>query len=301
MDDSLSILRLKMRAIGAQLEWTPPAAPMAVFADVSQLKQVIINLVLNAVDAMENCPKRRMQIGIQRNGDRILLVMADTGHGIRAEHLNRVFDPFFTTKGPKRGTGLGLSVCLSIIRQHGGDIGVDSAVGAGTSFRITLPASDLPVAAVPDLGIIQLDASQLAGHQEVDGTRLQALVVDDESYITGLVQEALRVRMGLMVQRVSSSRDAVEHLAAGRYDLVISDIRMPEYDGFELYSWISKYCPELQERFLFITGDAGSAEMDARLEKVGAPVLRKPFSIEELLAHCQRILEPSLPENCAAG
>jgi two-component system NtrC family sensor kinase len=287
--DSLAILRLKLRAIGADLEWQPPEAPMAIEADPSQLKQVIINLVLNAVDAMEKSPSRRLRIGINRNGERIFLILTDSGHGIRQENLTRIFDPFFTTKGPKRGTGLGLSVCFSIVRQHGGDIQVESTEGAGTTFRITLPASELPVAP-PEPGVIRIEDWQL-NPACLDGPRLRALVVDDESYITGLVQEALRVRMGLDVQRVSTSRDALDLLAGGAFDLVISDIRMPGFDGLELYAWICKHCPDLRDKFLFITGDAGSAELDGRLEAMRTPVLRKPFSIEELLVHCRRILE----------
>ena len=300
VEDSLAILRLKMRAIGAQLDWTPPAEPKAVLADVSQLKQVIINLVLNAVDAMEQSARRSLHIAIQQAGERIFLILEDSGHGIRQQNLSRVFDPFFTTKGPKRGTGLGLSVCLSIVRQHGGDIQVDSTEGIGTTFRITLPASDLPVTVALEAGIIRLNDYQLInGAAEPNAGRLQALVVDDESYITGLVQEALRARMGLIVQRVSTSRDALEHLAERVYDLVISDIRMPGFDGFELYAWICKHRPELRDKFLFITGDAGSAELDGRVEALGAPVLRKPFSIEDLLMHCMRILEKKPVAACA--
>jgi two-component system NtrC family sensor kinase len=300
VDDSLAILRLKLRAIGAQLDWTPPETPMGVLADVSQLKQVIINMVLNASDAMEQCTRRMLRIGIQKTGANILLFMADSGHGISQAHLNRVFDPFFTTKGPKRGTGLGLSVCLSIVRQHGGDIEVESTAETGTTFRITMPASDEPIAAVSELGIIPVGACRFECRSERDGERLRALVVDGESYITGLVQEALRLRMGLIVQRVSTSRDALELLAGGGCDLVISDIRMPGFDGLELYGWICKHRPELSDRFLFITGDAGSAELDGRLETLRAPVLRKPFSVEDLLTHCQRLLEKS-PSAAAVG
>ena len=299
VEDSLAILRLKLRAVGAQLEWMPPEDPMGVLADVSQLKQVIINLVLNAVDAMEHGSRRKLHIGIQRNGERIFLILADSGHGIRREHLGRIFDPFFTTKGPKRGTGLGLSVCFSIIRQHGGNIQVESTEGIGTTFKITLPASELPITpAFDEPGVIRLDAHQFSGPGEKDGERLRALVVDDESYITGLVQEALRARMGLIVQRVSTGRDALDHLNGGDYDVVISDIRMPDFDGFELFAWICSHRPELRDKFLFITGDAGSAELDGRLEALRMPVLRKPFSVEDLLMHCRRILEKP-PVACA--
>jgi signal transduction histidine kinase len=299
VEDSLAILRLKVRAAGAQLEWSPPQAPMAVLADISQLKQVIINLVLNAVDAMENTTRRKLHIGIHRDGERIFLILADSGNGIRPEHLSRIFDPFFTTKGPKRGTGLGLSVCFSIVRQHGGDIQVESTAGIGTTFRITLPASEQPIALAFDPALIRLDAPCVSVNGEQDGTRLRALVVDDESYITGLVQEALRVRMGLFVQRVSSSREALDHLAAGNYDVVVSDIRMPGFDGFELFAWICRHRPELRDKFMFITGDSGSAELDGRIEALRVPVLRKPFSIEDLLMNCRRILETPPPVACA--
>jgi two-component system NtrC family sensor kinase len=281
---------LKLRAIGARLEWMPPDGPMPVVADASQLKQVIINLVINAVDAMENSARRKLHIEIHRDRDTIILVLADSGHGISEEHLGRVFDPFFTTKGPHRGSGLGLSVCFSIVRQHGGDIRVDSAHGIGTTFRITLPATDRPVAD-REPGVVRVDSRQFSNPDEPEAAHLRVLVVDDESHITGMVQEALRVRMGLTVTRASSSRHALDLLSTGSYDLLISDVRMPGFDGFELFGWICNHCPALRERFLFITGDAGSAELDGRLAALNVPVLRKPFSIEDLLKHCHRVLE----------
>jgi two-component system NtrC family sensor kinase len=289
IDDSLAILKLRLRAINAQLVWNQPAEPMPVLADLSQLKQVVINLVLNAVDAMEESPRRHLEIALRREEGQIFLTLADSGHGIRPEHLGRIFDPFFTTKGPKRGTGLGLSVCFSIIKQHGGDIQVESASGAGTTFCITLPVSEHPVEMPHERGIIHLDDHQLNGAGQP--TPLRALVIDDETYITGLIQEALRARMGLIVQRVSISEDVPDLLRTGHYDLVISDIRMPVLDGFQLYAWICENHPALREKFLFITGDSGSAELDAQIEALNIPLLRKPFSIEDLLGHCRRILE----------
>jgi two-component system NtrC family sensor kinase len=110
-----------------------------------------------------------------------------------------------------------------------------------------------------------------------------------------MVQKALRTRMGLIVQRVSTSRDALDHLTSEKYDLVISDIRMPGFDGFELFAWICGNCPETREKFLFITGDAGTAETDGRLTGLTVPVLRKPFAIEHLLTHCRKILEKDQP------
>ena len=299
VDDSLAILRLKLRAIGAQLDWTPPPQPVAVLADISQLKQVIINLVFNAVDAMEQAPLRTLRIGIERNGEQISLILADSGHGIRPEHLSRIFDPFFTTKGPKRGTGLGLSVCFSIIRQHGGDIQVESTAGSGTTFRISLPHSNQPIAPSFESGLIRFDSHPLNIGADQESPRLQALVVDDESYITSLVQKALRVRLGLIVQRVSTSLEVLEYLEEGNYDLIISDIRMPGLDGFELFAWICRHRPELRDKFFFITGDSGSAELDGRIEALRVPVLRKPFAVEDLLMQCHRILDKTLPIACA--
>ncbi|HEX4085997.1 MAG TPA: ATP-binding protein [Chthoniobacteraceae bacterium] len=290
VDDSLAILKLRLRSIGSRLEWTQPDVPMPVLADVSQMKQVLINLVINAVDAMEKCPVRELKITIERAGENICLAISDSGHGIRPEHLGRVFDPFFTTKGPHRGTGLGLSVCFSLVRQHGGDLQVESTAGVGTRFRITLPASEEPMPEAGETGVIRLEPHVL----RPSDNPAQALVVDDESYITGLVQEALRVRMGVIVRRVSRSRDAMEFLKTGNYDLVISDIRMPDFDGFEFYAWLCANCPHLRERFLFITGDAGSKELNAKLEGLNVPFLRKPFLVDDLLLSCRRIFDKTL-------
>jgi signal transduction histidine kinase len=298
VEESLGILRLKLRETGVRLEWAQSGGQLWVNADVTQLKQVIINLVLNAADAMEESPEKTLRIAVKGRGDWVELALTDSGQGIEKEHLNRVFDPFFTTKGPSRGTGLGLSVCLSIVRQHGGNIVVESEVGVGSTFRITLPASEQRIAAGEGrlIGMGVVPSAEPVHTGQVCGS---ALVVDDEEYITGLLHEALRARMGLMVQRVSRGRDAIEYLATGDYDLVISDIRMPGFDGFELFDWVCKERPDLREKFLFITGDAGGKEMDARLEELGAPVLRKPFSIDALVVECREILDRPAVAVCA--
>jgi two-component system NtrC family sensor kinase len=285
--DAGNVLSYRLRETGTQIEVRKPAADVLVVADAAQIKQVLINLMMNAMDAMEAAPTRHLSIETREEAEVAVVTVSDTGHGIRPEHLNRVFDPFFTTKEPNRGTGLGLCVCWSIVRQHRGEIQVDSTVGVGTRFHIRLP-----LAAKDDVGRRKKEPAPAETGQPAGSPRrerIRAMIVDDEQFVTALVQEVLRRGIGWQVERVPNGRHAIERLEREDFDVLISDVRMPEVDGLALYRWIRERRPALAQRTLFVTGDAGSAALTRELHALGRPVLHKPFTPQMLVDHCARL------------
>lgn len=285
----VSFLKFRIRESGSAVILDLPAQEMMVRADPTQIKQVIINLMLNALDALERRPQKQLCLSISAREGKIILNMADTGQGIKPEHLQHIFDPFFTTKSPDRGSGLGLSVCLSIMKQHSGDICVRSILNAGSEFEVILPEMSGMAAPVRPLKSEISGAKRNIAEAQTGSNRRRVLIVDDEEFITSMIQEALRNDLNCSVERVNNGLRAVTRLQQAHFDFVISDVRMPELDGFGLFEWLKENQPELAGHFLFITGDAGSQDLNEKLESLGAPVLRKPFNIETLLREYQKL------------
>ena len=290
--DASTLLRYRLRATGAHFIFEPPRESVFILADGPQIKQVIVNLMINALDALEHAARKELKVSLRLEGPNALLAVSDTGHGIKSEHLSRIFDPFFTTKAPDRGTGLGLSVCLGIVRQHHGELLVRSVPGQGSEFQVLLPQAPVGVQQAPP-AMMAVPTTTTASSVTSLGVqeRWEIMVVDDEEFITGLVQETLRRRMNCRVERVHHGRHAINRLAQSRFDLVISDVRMPEIDGFALLQWIRDTQPSLAHRTLFITGDMGSADLETEAFTLGVPVLEKPFTADALVEHCQQLLE----------
>lgn len=285
----VSFLGFRIRECGCEIILNLPKEETFIRADSTQMKQVVINLTLNALDALQARPQKQLRFTVTVEEERVALKVTDTGQGIKPEHLQHIFDPFFTTKEPDRGSGLGLSVCLSIVRQHGGEISVKSTWNSGSEFEIVLPkASKIDVSAASRL--TERPAAENNGSDsEPPSGRKRVLVVDDEEFITSMIQEILRNEMNCTVERVANGLRAVARLKQSDFDFVISDVRMPELDGFGLFEWLKENRPRLAERFMFITGDAGSLGLNQKLESLGVRVLRKPFKMEVLIRECQRL------------
>jgi two-component system cell cycle sensor histidine kinase/response regulator CckA len=284
--EALQMLRFQLMETRCEQHLHLPAEPVWVRGDPVQLKQVLINLVLNAMHAMEGVPQPQITLTLQSDGASVVLGVRDVGSGISPENLSRIFDPFFTTKGP-RGTGLGLSVSLGIVQQHGGEIIAESTPGEGSIFSIHLPVGQPPSA-------LQTTAAEPAEPVAHPGpSRRRALVVDDEEFVRQYMQEALRVCFNCSVEGVPDGLDAVEKLRRGHYDLILSDIRMPRMDGFQLRAWLAENRPDLSGRLVFVTGHAGAVDLDQNLGGLPLPVIRKPFTLDTIAAICRPILESS--------
>jgi len=250
-------------------------------ADVDQIRQVLVNLITNAYQALREVQTPR-QVTLTTRCDAartwVTLEVVDTGPGIPPALRTRIFEPFFTTKPPGLGTGLGLSLCQGIVEGHGGTIRVMSQPRHGTVFQVAMPVGEVPMTTSPPVEEIC---------QPVRGQTI--LVVDDEpSVIRGLTR--LLRRDGHTVDTTSNGRMALARLQERAYDLILSDLRMPELDGSGLYQALEQY-PELRQRFVFLTGDTVSRETMAFFEQTGVRWLMKPFRAAEV----QRTIQQSLP------
>jgi signal transduction histidine kinase len=253
----------------------------AVWADGHQVHQVIVNLVVNAIQAMRPIEtQRRLAIATRVAGEpgRVVIEVTDSGPGISAEVQARIFEPFFTTKPQGEGTGLGLSLCRRTLEEHGGTITVESEVGRGSTFRLELPVGALSAPTVEA-------APEPLG--EVTGKAI--LIVDDEADVAATLAEALQVD-GHQVEIADNGLTALEMLERRAYDLVLSDTKMPRLDGERFYAEVERRFPHLRRRIVFVTGDILNREKRAFLERTGAPHLLKPFDPPAVRRLVQRVL-----------
>ncbi len=266
----------------------------SVNADPTQLEQVIINLCVNARDAMESGGKLTIETDNAviderdcelhpwaRQGRFVRLRVTDTGAGMAAEVLERVFDPFFTTKGKQRGTGLGLATVYGIVQQHGGLVHADSEVGLGTAFKVYLPADDRP-ATTSDAG-----AASAAMRPHPHG-RETILIAEDEELVRRPVVRILE-GAGYRTLPASNGLEAIRVLRehADAVALVILDVVMPELGGPDAWERLRAIRPDL--RVIFTSGYADD-RFRSRLPP-DAEVLEKPFHTEELLKRIRRKLD----------
>ncbi len=290
VEESLMMLKFQIRAAGVRVRPTLPTEPVPVLADIAQLKQVLMNLVLNALHAMASVEEPVLDLAVGRCDDRVWMTVEDNGTGIPAEIIGRIFDPFFTTKGPDKGTGLGLSICSSIARKYGGDITVESESGRGASFTVGFPAADESALAAGALKAIPAEPPR---ENELAGRRV--LVVEDEDVLNRLIQEVVRSHFGCRVDAAACGTEALALAAHGNYDLIISDIRMPEMDGLELYLRLREVQPAMAKRFLLVSGYAADRQIDEEIRRWNIPLVSKPFTMTNLAGACIPFLRAADP------
>ncbi len=246
----------------------PPIA-----ADADQITQVIINLIINAEQAL-NASGRGDHIELSAISrpeiSMVEVTVQDNGPGIPAAIRARIFEPFFTTKEVGEGTGIGLAFCHRIILSHGGQIRLDQSSAASTCFRITLPvASD------------QRSEVDAPTNPVTAPANLRALIVDDEVEVGQLNAEILR-KEGFEVDFVASGEEAINRLHSTRYDVFLSDLNMPGVDGRQIYDALVARFPEMLKRTAYITGDTMGQTSLGLLKEAGLPYLEKPVSPTEL-------------------
>jgi len=258
-------------------------------ADGHQLQQVFLNVITNAEHAMLSSHGRgclTIRSCADRSSGHIVVEVSDDGPGITETNLSKIFDPFFTTKDVGKGTGLGLSLSYGIIKEHGGNIYAKSRPGEGATFVIELP---IITTSADDLSIFpQLQPQAHQFEKLVHDKRI--LIVDDEQYILDFFLEIFRP-YPMTVDTVGDGRAAMGKLVENDYDLVITDFKMPQMNGQELYHWIKDKRSHLSNRILFVTGDTVSAETRSFFEQHCSPYLAKPFKIEDVKEVIQQILE----------
>jgi signal transduction histidine kinase/ActR/RegA family two-component response regulator len=262
------------------------ALPYA-WGDPSQIEQVLLNLIVNAEDAIADVQRRPGLIHIKTcsEGDRLQVAVVDNGSGIHARDMAHIFDPFFTTKDKHRGTGLGLSICAEIVKDHGGELYAWSTYGSGSTFTL-----ELPVKHEMEPEIVQ--PVRASGGQSVRGK--QILVIDDEIHITELIFDVL-THQGARIDVANSGVEALEQIKRKDYDVIICDQRMPGISGQRLYRLVQSLNSELRHRFLFVTGDVVNAQTKRFFTQAGVQYIRKPFRIQELVEAIQGVLSRTQP------
>jgi len=297
----MQIEKLLRRLSGEDIELVtiPAAAQDSVTADAGRLEQVIMNLVVNARDAMPNGGKLTIETGTIYLGEgfsaqhlgvpagpHVTISITDTGVGMDEETKNHLFEPFFTTKGPGRGTGLGLATAYGIVRQSGGAIGMFSELGAGTTARIYLPlVEDKPN---------QAPEKSAAG--PMDGAET-ILLVEDEARVRKLIVDVLASH-GYNVVEATRGEEAIrlckEH--NGEIDLAVVDVVMPEMSGPGVVKQIAQLCPDI--RVLYISGYTDEAIVHHGIPQSGAAFLQKPFMPNALAHKVREVLDSRSNSAC---
>jgi signal transduction histidine kinase len=257
------------------LEALPSGLPL-VFADPHQLQQVLLNLIINAEQAMIGTNGRGtliLRTWHEPDRDAVVLEVNDDGPGVPDEVQPRVFDPFFTTKDVGKGTGLGLTVAYAIVQEHGGRIMLKSNQGNGASFFLELPAGDGPLKPAQPA---QVDRPSNAA------AGAKVLVVEDEAALGAAVAESLQDD-GFVVERASDGLEALERMREQHFDLIICDLKMPRLDGSQFYRELETAQPDAVRRVMFVTGDVAGTDAERFLEETGCRWLAKPFRLKDLL------------------
>ena len=247
--------------------------PVLALGDSSELREVVLNLIFNAVDAMPH--GGTIEAGTRIEGATARFWVADNGAGMTPEVIKRIFEPFYSTKG-ERGTGLGLSASHGIIESHSGDMNVTSEPGKGTRFEIILPLHEatVPVVAAPEAPTVSTKPARV-------------LVVEDEEKVRVLLNDAFRTE-GHEVTEATTGAEALKRLDAGEFDLMVCDLGLPELSGLHVARWVKEFRPELP-----VIIATGYAEMIATEDYEKAridEVIRKPYAVADVLARANSIL-----------
>jgi two-component system cell cycle sensor histidine kinase/response regulator CckA len=267
-------------------------------ADLNQFEQVVMNLAVNARDAMPNGGKlsirtanvsasdaARLNVNGMPAADYVMVEVVDSGTGMTPEVLGKIFEPFFTTKEVGKGTGLGLSTVFGIVKQSGGFIDVDSKVGQGTTFRIYLPRYVPGVEEIPEEPKAEV-AKKPAADMTGQGT---ILLVEDEDPVRAVNARALSAR-GYTVLEAASGVEALQVIEerGAPVDLVVSDVVMPEMDGPTLLGELRKRYPDL--KIIFVSGYAEDAFRKNLPEGEEFNFLPKPFSLRQLVETVKQVV-----------
>jgi PAS domain S-box-containing protein len=276
-----------------RLQWQLADDLPGVLADAGQIEQIVMNLAINAQDAMPDgghlsiatqvVELTEMQAAFNQTvkpGSYVLLVFSDTGHGIDADDRQRIFEPFFTTKAQGKGTGLGLATVYGIVKQHQGHIWVYSEPGKGAVFKIYLP-----VARQAD----HRAAPSPAGQHDHVGTETIMIAEDDEA-VRNLAEYLLR-QHGYQVMAAASAKDCLQALSdqAGRVDLLLTDVVLPDTNGKELFDQAQALRSNL--KVLYMSGYTENMIAQHGVLEKGVVLLQKPFSVRELIAKVRQVLD----------
>jgi PAS domain S-box-containing protein len=244
-----------------------------ILADADQLHQVMLNLIINAQQSLQDHPgPRRIRVSSCYDylADVVCITVADNGPGIPAHLRARIFEPYFTTKPTGVGLGVGLAVSLGIVEAHGGTLTAASPAEGGAVFTITLP-----------VGAVAAALAEARPSPKANASERAILIVDDEADIRDTLRDILTGAHHRVVT-AGSGREALERMAAETYDVILTDIRMPDLDGRTLYQEIERRWPGQGGRVIFVTGDTLASALREFVSQSGRPVIEKPFLPNEV-------------------
>ena len=266
------LLRGQLLAQNVELQLEFDADLPELDLDPQRLTQVFLNLLNNSAQAIAATGRPGIiVIRVRKDGTGVAIDVRDDGPGMPPEVAAQAFEPFFTTKAEGQGTGLGLSIAQGIVREHGGQITLTTAPGAGATFVVELPGPDAPRRSDPQI------------FPAAARSALKVLVVDDEPHILHYLRATLE-SWGHQVVTAGDGAAALETLRGSDWDVILTDLRMPKVSGRDFYQALTRERPELSRRVIFSTGDTVRGDTLAFLERQGRPVLHKPFSLGDLRA-----------------
>ncbi len=274
--ETLALRAHEQRAANVRIVDGLAAGLPPVFADPHQIQQILLNLIINAEQAMLAANGRgtlTLRSWQDPERDAVVLEVGDDGPGVPDELQGKVFDPFFTTKSVGKGTGLGLSVAYAIAQEHGGRLTLKAGTSRGAAFLLELPVGGsairvteaIPTAAVPAVP---------------PGAR--ALVVEDERALGEAVAATL-IDEGFRVDRAENGEEAMARVRQQHYDVIICDLKMPKVDGMAFFGELSASMPNVAKRLVFVTGDVAGSDAERFLEESGCRWIAKPFRLRDLV------------------
>ncbi|MBD0413584.1 hybrid sensor histidine kinase/response regulator [Oryzicola mucosus] len=287
VQDVLSLLAYGLRSSGIQVSTDIPADLPPIWVDGDQIHQILVNLVINAQQAMDMVPSsaRRIFISACKTGaNRMELSVQDGGPGVAADIRTRIFDPFFTTKPQEVGTGIGLAVSRGLAESNGGTLDLaEQEAGHGARFVLSLPTGE-KIAAKKEFSAETEQASSRR--------RPLALVVEDESELAELLAELLScLNVDAVTAEGGEQARTMVTQSVQPFDMVLCDMRMPGGDGPTFYAWLQKDYPHIAERVAFVTGDTLGPSAVHFLQNCGRPLLEKPFTLPDLQALVAQLLD----------
>ncbi len=280
IDAALKLLQYKFkRTPNMHVVTEMPDQPLYVKGNFQQIEQVLINLLTNAYDVLEMWEgHKEILVNVKLVDEQVRVELSDTGPGVPEEVRDQLFEPLFTTKPEGRGTGLGLPLCRQIIEDHGGSLNVVNREEGGAMFFFGLPQVDAPVASK-----VTVDAED----ENVEGRRV--LLLEDESAVRALMRDVLSAE-GHTVQAAENLEQARALAAKADFDLVVTDIYLPDGTGVEFFQGWGRHSTRARPRFLFLTGDIVTEQLEQMCQENGARVLQKPVNLREFRKSLRSLL-----------
>jgi PAS domain S-box-containing protein len=288
--EALQLEKAALDKKNIEVKYSAPATLPAIEGDHKLLSQVFVNILANAQQAIAASRDHgTLLVSLSHVGRNIRVAFTDDGAGIAPENLDKIFDPFFTTKRPGGGSGLGLTISLAVVKEHGGAIEIESTPGAGATFQVILPvAVEASAEAVSPASVpVPKSAAGLRGPEAIRGHTI--LIVDDEESIREIVEQSLLSR-GMKVGSVGTSEAAISYLETNPCEVVLCDFNLPGMSGAQLFERLRERQGGSMPRFIFMTGELVNPAAEGQYRGKGAAMLQKPFAISALVALVAELL-----------